>query len=197
MIRLYAALALIVLLALGLGVSLWQIQRVRAARTEAQQQAALAAAINRFLNNDLLGAGIGGNSPAWYERNPSLREILDTAAQRLDDSRFAGEPLVLADLHQTLGRAYLSTGNFAKAGVQLESAADWLRRTLGGGDQRSVLAQYELAGVLAHLSRFADAHAWLDRADAAAGGRRNAMSEIALRAHVARGEAGDPSPPCR
>ena len=131
----------------------------------------------------VLGAGVGGNSPAWYERNPTLREILDTAAKHLDDGRFAGEPLVLADLHQTLGRAYRSTGTFSKAGVQLQAAADWLQRTLGASDQRTVLARYELAPILAHLSRFDDAHALLDRADAAAGARRDAVSEIALRAH--------------
>jgi non-specific serine/threonine protein kinase len=181
-------IAAIVLLGAGLGVALWQVGRVRAARVEAQQQAALAAATNRFLNDDLLGAGVGGNSPAWYERNPTLREILDTAAKHLDDGRFAGEPLVLADLHQTLGRAYRSTGDFAKAAGQLQAAADWLQRTLGGQDQRTVLAQYELAGVLSHLSRFKDAHALLDRADAAAGAHLDAASEIALRAHLARGD---------
>ncbi|TAN06464.1 MAG: tetratricopeptide repeat protein [Rhodanobacteraceae bacterium] len=180
-------IAAIVLLAAGLSVSLWQLGQIRAARTEAQQQAALATATNRFLNEDVLGAGVGGNSPAWYERNPSLREILDAAARHLDDGRFAGEPLVLADLHQTLGRAYRSTGNFARAGAQLEAAADWLQRTRGADDPRTVLAQYELATVLAHLSRFADAHALLDRADAAAGARLDAASEIALRANIARG----------
>ena len=81
---LIAALALLVL---GLGVSLWQIERVRIARGEAQQQAAIADAANRFLIEDLLGAG-GGNSAAWYERNPSLREILDAAAQRLESRRY-------------------------------------------------------------------------------------------------------------
>jgi non-specific serine/threonine protein kinase len=181
-------IAAVVLLGAGLGVSLWQLRQIRTARTEAQQQAALAAATNRFLNDDLLGAGVGGNSPAWYERNPTLREILDTAAKHLDDGRFAGEPLVLADLHQTLGRAYRSTGDFAKAGGQLQAAADWLQRVLGANDQRTVLAQYELAGVLSHLSRFKDADALLDRADAAAGARRDAVSEIALRAHLARGD---------
>ncbi len=181
-------IAAIILLGAGLAVSLWQLKEIRAARTEAQQQAALAAATNRFLNDDLLGAGVGGNSPAWYERNPSLREVLDTAARHLDDGRFAGEPLVLAGLHQTLGRAYRSTGTFSKAGVQLQAAADWLQRTLGASDQRTVLAQYELAPILAHLSKFDDAHAVLDRADAAAGTRRDAISEIALRAHLARGD---------
>ncbi|MBN8714764.1 MAG: tetratricopeptide repeat protein [Xanthomonadales bacterium] len=181
-------LAAIVLLVAGLGMSLWQIKRVKAARTNAEQQAALASATNRFLNEDLLGAGVGGTSPAWYERNPTLREILDTAAKHLDDGRYAGEPLMLADLHQTLGRAYRSTGSFTKAGVQLQAAADWLQRTLGADDQRSVLAQYELATVLARLSRFAEADALLDRTDAAAGARRQATSEIALRAHLARGD---------
>ncbi|MGH8191212.1 MAG: tetratricopeptide repeat protein [Rhodanobacteraceae bacterium] len=181
-------IAAIFLLGAGLGVSLWQLTQVKAARTESQQQAALAAATNRFLNDDLLGAGVGGNSPAWYERNPRLRDVLDTAARRLGGGRFTGEPLMLAGLHQTLGRAYRSTGDFAKASVQLEAAADWLQRTLGANDQRTVLAQYEVAPVLAHLSRFKDAHAMLDRADAAAGARVDAVSEIALRAKLARGD---------
>jgi non-specific serine/threonine protein kinase len=70
----------------------------------------------------------------------------------------------------------------------LQAAADWLQRVLGANGQRTVLAQYELAGVLSHLSRFKDADALLDRADAAAGARRDAVSEIALRAHLARGD---------
>ncbi len=179
--------AAIVLLGLGLGVSLWQLGQVRAARTDAQQQATLAAATNRFLNEDVLGAGIGGNSPAWYERNPRLREILDAAAAKVD-RRFVAEPLVRATLHQTLGRAYRSTGEYDKATVQLQAAADGLQRAVGATDARSVLAQYELAAALAHVSRFKQAHALLDRADQAAGSRRDKVSAIALRSHLARGD---------
>lgn len=180
-------LAAIVLLALGLATSLWQIHRVRAAQAQAQQQGALADATNRFLNDDLLGAGIGGSSPAWYLRNPTLREILDVAAQRLDGGRFAAEPLLLATLHQTLGRAYKSTADFKHAAIQLHAAATGLARTLGDADPRSVRAKYELATALARLSRFAEADKLLDRADAAAGAALGATSEIALRAHLARG----------
>lgn len=179
-------LSAIAMLLLGLAASWWQIAGVRAARAEAQREAALADAANRFLIEDLLGAGAGGSAAAWYERNPSLREILDAAAGRLD-TRFTGEPLVRASLHQTLGRAYRSTGDFAAAANQLQAAADVLEKTFGEADTQTILAQYELAPVLAHLSRFEQAGKLLDRADAAAGARRDAVSEIALRSHLARG----------
>ncbi len=180
-------IAAIALLLLGLGASLWQLRQVRMARADVQRQAAIADAANRFLIEDLLGAGVGGNSPAWYERNPSLREILDAASQRLD-TRFQGEPLVRASLHQTLGRAYRSTGDYAKAAVQLQAAARGLEQTFGKADPHSILANYELATVYAHLSRFDEAARLLDRADAEAGDRRKVVSEIALRAHMARGD---------
>lgn len=180
--------AAIALLVAGLAVSLWQNRRVRAARSDAQQQAALADATNRFLNEDLLGAGIGGSSPAWYERNPSLREILDAAARRLEDGRLQAEPLLLANLHQTLGRAYKSTADFKSAALQFQAAAGGLERTLGAANPRSVLADYELAAVLARLSRFDDATRLLARADAGAGTRLGAASEIALRSHLAHGD---------
>src|SRR3546814_15463825 len=66
-----------VLLLAGRAISLWQFMRAHDALEQARRQTAIADATNRFLNDDLLGAGIGGDSPAWYERNPSLREILD------------------------------------------------------------------------------------------------------------------------
>jgi non-specific serine/threonine protein kinase len=176
-----------VLLLAGLGISLWQFMRAHDALEQARRQTAIADAANRFLNDDLLGAGIGGDSPAWYERNPSLREILDAAALRLDQ-RFGGGPLLRAGLHQTLGRAYRSTGAYIKAEPQLRSALELLQRGAGAADDRSVLAQYELAGVLSHLSRFKEADALLDGADASAGARLGAVSEIALRSHLTRGD---------
>lgn len=177
-------IAAIMLLALGLGVSLWQIQRVRAARTEARHQATLAQATNRFLNEDLLGAGIGGNSPAWYESNPTLGQVLDAAAPRVDE-RFAGNPLILATLHQTLGRAYKSTGDYKKAFVQLQASAKNWQLAVGATDARTILVQYDLAAVLTRVSQPRQAEAMLERADAAAGDRLKAGTELALQSHLA------------
>ena len=179
--------AALLLLLLGLGASLWQYHRADLARDEAQRQAAIANATNRFLNEDLLGAGIGGDSPAWYEKNPRLREILDAAAQRLD-ARYRKAPLLAASLHQTLGRAYRATGDYASASVQLAKAVELMQAALGGGDDGVLLARYELAVMQAHLSHFADAKAQLDQADRDAGVRRQSVSEIGLRSHMARGD---------
>ena len=179
--------AAVLLLLVGLATSLWQFQRARLARDEAQRQAALATATNQFLNEDLLGAGIGGDSPAWYEKNPRLGDILDAAATRVDQ-RFGKAPLLAAGLHQTIGRAYRSTGEYRKALDQLLAAAGLLRRTLGRADERSLLAEYELVVMQAHMSQFRQAAARLDEADAAAGVRRQAVSEVSLRSHMARGD---------
>src|SRR3546814_18660724 len=73
-----------------------------------------------------------------------------------------------------------------KAGPQLRSAVELLQRGAGAADERSIRAQYELAGVLSHLSRFKEAGALLDSADASAGARLQSVSEIALRSPLAR-----------
>lgn len=179
--------AAIALLVLGLVTSLWQIRRVRAAQAEAQQQASRAEATNSFLNEYLLGAGFGTHSPAWNERNPRLSEILDVTAAKVDE-RFAREPLLRTTLHQTLAQAYRSTNNYAKAAVQIQAAVDGWQSLVGAADRRTIIAQYQLAQALAYLSRFKDAEALLDRADKAAGARRNEASEIALNAHLARAD---------
>lgn len=179
--------AAVLLLLVGLVTSLWQFQRTRVARDEAQRQAALATATNQFLNEDLLGAGIGGDSPAWYEKNPRLSDILDAAATRVDQ-RFGKAPLLAAGLHQTLGRAYRSTGDYRKALAHLLAAAGLLRQKLGRADERSLLAEYELVVMQAHMSQFRQAMARLDEADAAAGVRRQTVSEVSLRSHMARGD---------
>src|SRR3546814_14744856 len=101
---------------------------------------------------------MGGDSPAWYERNPSLREILHAAAQRLDQ-RFGGGPLLRAGLHQTLRRAYRSTGAYIKAEPQLRPAVELLQRAAGAADERRNLQQYELAGGLSQLSSLQEAGA--------------------------------------
>lgn len=179
-------IAAMLLLLIGLTASTWQYLRASAARDEAERQAAIATATNRFLNDDLLGAGNDNYSPAWYERNPRLNEILDAAASRLD-KRYTKAPLLAAGLHYTLAMAYRTTGEYKKAATQLQSAATLFAAKLGADAERSILAEYALATMEAHLSQFAEANARLDRADARIGSRRSAMTEVGLRSHLARG----------
>jgi non-specific serine/threonine protein kinase len=179
--------ALLLVLGAALALGLWQYQRTRRARDDAEHQAAIAAAANRFLNDDLLGAGVEGRSPAWYESNPTLRDVLDVAAQRVD-AHFRGEPLTAADVHLTLARAYRSTGAFEPAAQQSRAAVDLLRSALGPADAHVARAGYELAIMLAHLSRFDEAAALLTQTDEAANVRPGDDGELALRSHLAHGD---------
>src|SRR3546814_16741335 len=81
--RPWIATAAVLLLA-GLAISLWQFMRAHDALEQARRQTAIADATNRFLNDDLLGAALGGAPPAWYERNTSLPELPDAAPHPLE-----------------------------------------------------------------------------------------------------------------
>ena len=130
-------------------------------------QAALATAINRFMNQDLLGGGRSRTSTVAYDRNPSLREPLDAARQRLD-GRFVDAPLIEAGLRTTLGVAYRTLGDYAVAETELRRATELNKTRLAPGDETRLLAEYDLVGVLVRLSKFDEAKQRLDAADALA-----------------------------
>lgn len=173
-------------LGLGLAATLWQYRAAVAAREQAVAQAALAQEMNRFLNQDLLGGGRSRTATIAYDRNPSLRELLDAARGRLD-GRFADAPLTEAGIRTTLGRAYRTLGDHAVAEAQLRRVVEIHRAALAADDERRLLGEYDLVTVLVRLSRFDEAQALLDAADAAAGPRRTAVGELGLRAQLARG----------
>lgn len=177
-----AAAALVV----GVLATYWQYREADAARDHAVVQAALANEMNRFLNEDLLGGGRSRTSTIAYDRNPTLRELLDSARQRVE-GRFAGAPLIEAGIRTTLGRAYRTLGDHAVAEQQLRRVTELHRAALLPDDERRLLGEYDLVTVLVRLSKFDEARQRLDEADALAGVRRDAIGELGLRAQLARG----------
>lgn len=177
-----AAVALVVgLLATG-----WQYRQAKAARDEAVLNAALSREMNRFLNEDLLGAGRSRSATIAYDRNPTLRELLDAARNRLD-GRFADAPLIEAGIRTTLGRAYRTLGDFVRAETELRRVSALNEQRLLPADETRLLGEYDLVTVLVRLSKFDEALQRLDAADALAGLRRDAVGELGLRAQLARG----------
>src|SRR5262249_48071184 len=106
-----AAFALV--LTAGIAVSSWQAIRAslaeQTARRErdnailekerANEQALIAEAVNRFLNEDLLFQAAPDGSP---DRDLRLRTVLDRAARNIE-GRFPSQPLVEARLRTTIG----------------------------------------------------------------------------------------------
>ncbi len=92
-------IALLLALLGGTVVAAWLAHSALASRNEAQRELARANALNRFLNEDL----IGRSNPLVVAKgqDASLKDILLGARERVAD-RFANEPLTGASIHTSL-----------------------------------------------------------------------------------------------
>jgi serine/threonine protein kinase len=127
-------------------------QKAKEERDRAEREKRSAEAVRSFLQQDLLrqadaasqadslrlaGAGAGA------VENPTIRELLDRAARGLTaekiEAKFPRQPLVQAEILETVGHTYLGVGDYAKAIRHLQRAAD-LRRTHLGPDHADTLA---------------------------------------------------------
>jgi serine/threonine protein kinase/Flp pilus assembly protein TadD len=106
----------------------------------AEQQAAIAQAVNDFLNHDLLAAADPRNTP-----NPdvTLREVLDAASRRIS-GRFEDQPLVLAASRMALGNTYESLGEYDLAEPHFEHALRLWQNELGETDRNALRAMDHL-----------------------------------------------------
>src|SRR6185369_4828965 len=98
-----------------------------AARQRAVDEAAVARAINEFLNKDLLAQASPDRQP---DRDIKLRSILDRTAKQIP-GRFPDQPLVEAAIRRTVGVAYTDLGEYAAAEPHLERALALYRRERG------------------------------------------------------------------
>ncbi|HZN66036.1 MAG TPA: tetratricopeptide repeat protein, partial [Tepidisphaeraceae bacterium] len=148
-----AASAIAAVLVAATAVSAWQAVRATRAGRRADAQVAVAAAINDFLNQDVLGQAdprrqsAGGVAPG---RDRTLREALDLAATRIGGDRFRGQPLVEAGVREAIGRSYLGLAEHDKAAEHLEAALR-LRRNFAGSDDPVTLKTAYYLGVVYKL----------------------------------------------
>jgi eukaryotic-like serine/threonine-protein kinase len=165
-------------MAMGFAVSSFLYVESRRAYLAAEQQRVRAEAVNGFLNNDLLGAA-DLNGPG-AERDPTVRQLLERAAGRLD--RFDNDPLTKATLELTIGRAYFGMSDFASAEAFQKRGVAQLTDAVGSGNDAAVEARYQLARTLGVERRFEEAGQVLAQADAAAGAQLDQPTPLALMA---------------
>lgn len=148
----FATTVFILVLAFGIVAAVLAFQLAEKHR-EAQTQAAIAQAVNDFLNDDLLRAVDPERTP-----NPAItvREVLDAASERTE-GRFANDPLVRASIHETLGSTYRRLGLYETARGHLERSAN-VRTTELGPDHPSTLSvKHELAILAKDRGRYDEA----------------------------------------
>jgi len=93
-------------------------KREYAARQLAADEAARANSANDFLQTMLASA----NPSVSQGRDLTVREVLDTAAQRVERGELSNQPRVEAAVRHTLGRSYLSLGHLDVGELQLKEA---------------------------------------------------------------------------
>jgi tetratricopeptide (TPR) repeat protein len=130
-------------------VLLWQ---VRHAEQRARNDAEIAAAVNQFLTQDLLGQA----NPLVSGRNDvRVRDLLDAAAKNVG-TRFTGRPVAEASVRAALGNAYLGLGQFTPAQAELESALR-LAEASGEADTIAINARVDLGALHTRRSEYAKA----------------------------------------
>lgn len=118
------------------------LQKIEAQRqrTEAQKQAAIAYAVNDFLQTDLLGQASARKqaSPTTKpDLNLTVKTAVDRAAQKIA-GRFDKQPLVEAAIRRTIGWAYRDLGDLPAAQIQFDHALELVRKAKGEEDPETI-----------------------------------------------------------
>jgi non-specific serine/threonine protein kinase/serine/threonine-protein kinase len=188
-----SALTLLAALLVALSVSLWALDRARderdaanRAQAEADRQARIAASVNRFLVDDLLGAAnLDENSRA---DRTTLLEVVERAASRLDTEQNL-EPEAAADIHFAFGRALASLGRYEQAERAFAQSANLRAERLGNNSLPVLSARAAAAATLIERSRHDDARRLLGQLLAAVEGEPPfAGLEDQLRIDMSRNE---------
>jgi tetratricopeptide (TPR) repeat protein len=129
------------------GVSAWLAVRATRAEKTAATEAAAARAISDFLQTDLLAQASPESQP---DRDLKLRAVLDRAEKKIA-GRFPSQPLVEAELRETLGNTYGALGEHVPERANLERALALLTPALGAAHPRVLQLSSQLATVLAFL----------------------------------------------
>jgi eukaryotic-like serine/threonine-protein kinase len=113
-----------------------------AEKHRADQQAAMAQAVNDFLANDLLAAAGPEQNP--QDRNVTVLELMQRAAKKVAD-KFASQPEAEAAIRTTIGDTYRAMGYLEESQPHLERGLEFRRKALGPEHPHTVSAMNGLA----------------------------------------------------
>jgi eukaryotic-like serine/threonine-protein kinase len=153
------ACAFVVVLTAAAGISMRQSKR-------ANREAAIAAAVSDFLQNDLLAqASASTQASPSTKPDPDLkvRTALDRAAAKIG-GKFDQQPEVEAAIRATIGQTYLDLGLYSEARTQFERALELRRRVLGTKDPKTLQSISSLGTAFLKLGKFPEAEALLSQA---------------------------------
>ena len=149
--------AVFLVLVAGIVASTWEAVQARRAQKRAQQESAIAQAVNDFLQHDLLAQASAYNQ-SKPDPNITVRTVLDRAAKNIQ-GKFDNQPTVEAAIRDTIGRTYLDMGLYPEAQKQLERALELERRTLGPENPETIETMIHLGNVADSVRKSSEAEA--------------------------------------
>ncbi len=141
----------------------------------AEQERNRATAIRDFLTT-MLGAA----DPGALGRDVTVREVLDSAAARVDT--LAAEPELGAEIREVIGDTYLGLGEYEPAITQYDSAVALRRRVSPDGDYATGILLTKLSGAWEFVADYPRADSIILRADTLI--RRTGRADDPARASV-------------
>jgi eukaryotic-like serine/threonine-protein kinase len=149
--------AVFLVLVVGIVASTWEAVQARRAQKRAQQESAIAQAVNDFLQHDLLAQASAYNQ-SKPDPNITVRTVLDRAAQNIQ-GKFNNQPAVEAAIRDTIGKTYSDMGLYPEAQGQLERALEVERHALGPENQETIETMNHLGDVAGRDGRPSEAEA--------------------------------------
>lgn len=147
-----AAAAVVVLaLAAGLTVAMWQARVARKERDKATLEQAKAQRINKFMQETL-----GAPNPNQQGRDVKVIDVLEKAARRAE-TELANQPEVLAEVRRTIGYTYYNLELYDKGEPLLRSALKTFQETLGENHEATAGCMKELGELLAYQEKYDEA----------------------------------------
>ena len=141
--------AFIVVLMAAAGVSIRQSVIARRQRDRADAEAAIAKAVNQFLQDDLLSQAnpeSQGGAETTPDADVKARTLLGRAAAQVE-KRFAKQPLVESAIQETIGKSYMGLGVYPLAEQHLRRAYDLSAAQRGADDPLTLDILMVVSGV--------------------------------------------------
>ena len=133
------ACAFALVLIIAAGVSIWQSVIATRQRDRADAEAAVAKAVNQFLQDDLLSQANPEAQGADTKPDPDVkaRTLLNRAAAQVG-KRFAKQPLVESAIQHTIGKAFYGLGLYPAAEQHLRRAYELSAAHRGADDPETL-----------------------------------------------------------
>ena len=135
-------IAAMVALSIAVGIMGWLLPRAWESERNAAAQRDIALAMNRFVNDDILGAASRLDAG---KATLTMLEALERAAPKID-KRFGSQPELAAPLHATVARAYYQLSDYVSAARHYGQAKRLFAQVAGSNsadaiDQQSLYAE--------------------------------------------------------